>query len=244
MMVKLIYSFILAMRLDLKWRAIYEIELILKSSAPLAYKICAVRFQGALEHEVEELEIISSQTIGVDAAQILRHQKQYESFKTLLQESCETMTNFWTELLSRTPNGNRLQELGFQISRYGEKITTEFQKMTFGENHRGLRVLEIYGQYLRYVVNEPEEAKRMLDKVLNIRFSLAATRNYAENTRLRNYESVSPAIIVASGDQKLMGTILTVNLEALKSLEFTRTELLGKNLTTIMPKIYGDNHDA
>lgn len=229
--------------MDLKWRAIYEIEGILKSSCPMVLKISAIRFLEALEYEVEENEIIGTQTSGVDATLIINNQRQYEEFRILLGKSCDFMYKFWQELLEKKPSGNRLQELGFDIARVGETITTRFQQMTFGENNRGLRLLEIYGEYLRYVVNEPEDAKRILDKVESIKSSLLASSTYGDEKRLRNYENASPSIIVVSGDEKTMGEVISVNIEALNCLEMVRTEILGSNINIIMPKIYAIYHN-
>ena len=66
---------------------------------------------------------------------------------------------------------------------------------------------------------------------------------YQDDRRLLNLETVNPCIVIASGDRNSTGIILDMNIEASTTLEFTRNELIGANLTTFIPKVYADHHN-
>ena len=66
---------------------------------------------------------------------------------------------------------------------------------------------------------------------------------YTDDKRLLNLETVNPCIVIASGDKQSIGVILDMNIEASLTLELTRQELIGANLTTFIPKVYANHHN-
>lgn len=243
MYIRLLYAYLLAGRLHLRWLAVYQIEGILASQCTIAIKVAAVRFQSLIEYEVREIAIYSTQNLGIDAMKILKQQRYYESLKDRLKRGCEINRLFWEELQEKKPSANKLQDLGFEIAASNDIVNLMFRGSSEGENSQGLRVLEIFGEYQMLVSNEVEDSKRILTKAHNIRQSMAVSYQFSSDRRLKSIENLNPCIVVASGDFNTMGTVLQVNKEALSLLELSRHELVGEKLDIFLPKIYADHHD-
>ena len=243
MYLRLLHAYIMFGRMNSKWRAVYELESIMSTECPVIIKLSAVRLMSLIEHEAKEFEIYSSQNLGVDASKILTRQKIFEDLQELFRMSCETNQLFWDELTEKKPSANKLQELGFQIAKSNDQIGILMKESNNSDATQGLRVLLMYGEYLRLVANEPEESKRYLQKVGNISQSVAVTVQFDNDKRLKNLENLNPCIMIVSGDLKTMGTILEANNEAQMTLQRMKSELVGENVSSIMPKIYSDYHD-
>lgn len=243
MYIRLLYAYVLAGRLQFRWRAVFQLEKILDSDCSITIKIAAVRFRSFIEHEVRENEIYSSQNLGVDAMKILKQQQNFEELKNKLKRGCELNRMFWEELQEKRPSANKLQDLGFEIASSNDSVNSMFKGSSKGEDSQGLRVLEIFGEYLRLVSNEIEESKRILTKVSNIRMSLSVGYHFTSDHNLSNMENLHPCIIVASGDAMSMGSVLQANNESLSLLELSRNELIGEKIDVFLPKVYADHHD-
>lgn len=243
MYVRLLHAYIMFGRLNSKWRAVYELETVLSSECPMAIKVSAVRLMSMIEHETKEFEFYSTQNLGVDASKILYRQKHYEELKQIFKSSCETHKLFWEELSEKKPSAEKLQKLGYEIARSNDQISHMLKDSNNGESNQGLKVLQMYGEFLKLVANESEDSKRILQRVNNVTQNMAMSMQIENENRIQNLETSNPCIIVASGDFKTMGVILEVNMETQKLLQRMRSELLGENVNMIMPKIYSDYHD-
>lgn len=240
---RLLHAYIMFSRLNSKWKAIYELEAIMAVECPMIIKISAVRLMSMIEHETKEFEIHSAQNLGIDAIKILYRQQFYQELKELFGKGCETHLLFWQELTDKKPSAEKLQMLGFEIAKSNDLISGLMRDSNNNETNQSLRVLQIYGEYLKLVSNESEDSKRILQRAGNIAQSLAVSIQFDNDKKLRNIENANPSIMIVSGDYKTMGTILQTNNETLKILERKKDKVIGESVELIMPKIYADFHD-
>jgi len=242
MYIRLLHSFILTQRLNLKWKAIFEIETILGSECSYNLKVAASYFLGNIEKELEDFELVNSQSIGIDIKQMMQNQKQNEELRELFKEACSKTIDLWTELSKPKPKGNLMQAIGLSLTVLNDKIKASYIKISQSRNSN-IRTLDMYAHYLKLVMCEQSEAKRVHVKVENIYNSLAANRFYSDERSLKFFENVNPCITVVSGDYRAMGTIKSANSEVLKTLEFSADDIVGKHVNLLMPRVYAEHHD-
>lgn len=243
MYIVLLHSYIQSSKLELKWKSIFEIEKIIKSECRQSIKISACSFLSTIEKEMLEFELINTQVLGTDVKTMVQNLDQHEEIKQLLLTSCEKNMQFWTELLSANPSGNKLQDLGFQITIVNDDIK-ECSNIMNSKNNNNIRTLTLYGRYLQLVLNDFEESKRILQRVDNIRNTLEANQQIFNDKRIRFNESVNPCIVVASGNQFDLGTISSINLEACRLLDLNLESMIGENVDTLMPQAYSEHHNT
>ena len=236
----LLHSFFQSSKLDLKWKSIYEIEMILRSECDYGVKIAASCYLSSLEKEMVEFELINSQALGVDVKTVITNQEQEEQLKELLTDCCIKNMDFWKELLADNPSGNKLQELGFKITIINDQIRSCFSRMQ-SKNNNNIRTLKLYGNYIHLVLNDHEESKRILLKAENMQ-SLSENQQFFNDKRIRFKDNIDQCIVVASGNMKSMGTIKSINLEACRFLELSNESIIGENVDTLMPKKFAENH--
>lgn len=71
--------------------------------------------------------------------------------------------DFWRELLEESPDIQKLQSLGSKITNAVDTTKDQFKKlMEMNSNH--IKCLEIYGNFLKEVVNDDAEGNKTLEK--------------------------------------------------------------------------------
>jgi PAS domain S-box-containing protein len=98
--------------------------------------------------------------------------------------------------------------------------------------------LEIYGCFLRDVVNDENNGLRILEKSTKLNRSI----NKVDDEMNQNGENSDTCIITLSGNYKSLGTIINVNNEIVQLLGYKKNELIGEKIENLMPKIFSDNH--
>lgn len=100
---------------------------------------------------------------GIDVNIIVHFQNRFVEFQQLLASSVNLHLDFWRELLEETPDIQKLQSLGSKITNTVEFTRDQFKKlMDMNPNH--IKCLEIYGNFLKEVVNDETEGNKILEK--------------------------------------------------------------------------------
>lgn len=196
-----------------------------------------------VEAEVVEEDIVSSQNNGMDTSALLISQREFMNFRDLLGKLASTMRKFWEELTHKKSSGNLLQEVGFEIATLTDQVSSNFHEITSKSSKLNVQLLQLYSEFLFLVLSEMEEAKRISTKAQNMLLSMSASRNYGNGLlMLKNFDTFSPCIIVASGSETDTGKIRSVNQETMDLLERNREELVGEQIEVIMPGAYAKHH--
>ena len=110
-----------------------------------------------------ESDLISNEIKGVDVNAIVEFENKLVIFQTVIEKAVNLHLEFWRELLEETPDIQKLQILGSKITSIVEE-TNQFYKRLNESNQNHLRCLEIYGNFLKEIVNDEIEAKKILEK--------------------------------------------------------------------------------
>jgi len=116
-----------------------------------------------------ENDLINNETKGVDVNVIVHFQNKFVLFQNSIEKSVDLHLEFWRELLEENPDIQKLQILGSKITNNVESTSEVFKKLNeLNPNH--IRCLEMYGNYLKAVVNDDSEGQRILEKLLIFNF--------------------------------------------------------------------------
>jgi PAS domain S-box-containing protein len=195
------------------------------------------RYKHIIEGKMIDAEMKNNESAGMNVNQMVDFQAKFVNFVNVIENAVGLHGDFWRELTEENPDTKKLQSLGSSITNIIEDSRKQFEKLNdINPNHT--RCLEIYGYFLKDVVNDENNGQRILDKCtkLNKSFSKAVEDigKYDENS--------DTCIITVSGNYKNMGTIINVNNEISSLLGYKKNEVIGEKVESLMPKIFSDNH--
>jgi hypothetical protein len=241
MYLRLLYAYILQSRLNLKWKAIYELEVVLSSQSTFCLHINACNYLLAIEKDIEDRDAQSEGSVTIDIKAVLTSQQLHTDLKSLLLNTVAIYLSYWKEIKKEKPRGTFLQLQGFQLLEYHDKIDMLREKIT-AVNPSNLRTLILYGNFANLVENNQEKTDKIQTRIDTIKSSLA--NKFLVNVNSLNfYDNINPCIIVASGDSRTIGIMKAYNPEVLKTLELSREQVAGQNVSCLMPKILSEWHD-
>lgn len=122
-----------------------------------------IHYRNLIEKEMKETDNSSIENQEVDVNLIVEFQNKLAIFQNAIENSVNLHLDFWRELLEENPDIQKLQKLGSKITNTVEKNGELFQKlMEMNSNH--IKSLEVYGNFLKEIVNDEGEGQRLLEK--------------------------------------------------------------------------------
>ena len=112
-------------------------------------------------------------------------------------------------------------------------------------NASNVKCLKIHGNFLKNIVNDEQEGQRILQRVdfVSRSANMMHKRLGFNQEWMRFGENSNSCIIICSGNFDQMGEVLQVNQEITRILEYQKSDIVGQNISLIMPKIYAEKHD-
>ena len=238
----LMAAYILHTRLNLKWKAIYEIEIIQNESTNPKIFTGSYAYIHLIEHEMIEKEIRKKESSGLDVMNLMNFQKHYADFNNKVSKAFDYYFEFWSQLASEKPILQLIKTLGTKINSTNDEIKEAFDQL-LDVNSNQVKTILLYGNYMKLVVNDNEEAEKVISKASNLVNSGQTGRGYGEQlNQLKYSDATNLCIVVCSGDHKSMGVVKSVNAETVRTFGFSTEELKGNTVDTFMPKIFADHH--
>lgn len=105
--------------------------------------------------------------------------------------------------------------------------TKLFQKTLCDINPNHIRCLEVYGNFLKDIVNDDVEGSRILEKAEYVAKSTVVNKQFADNDKQKYGENTNTCIVTISGNYNNVGIINNTNNEILRILEFSPSEIIG-----------------
>ena len=189
-----------------------------------------------------ENDIKDSESKGIDINLMVQFYNKLVVFQFALELAVELHLEFWRELLEENPNIQKLEGLGSKITNNLEIINNRFKKLTnMNSNH--IKSLIIYGNFLKDIANSQTESQIMLEKAESIDKGSNFNKLSVDEEILKYGENSNTCIITTSCNLNSIGDIINSNDEITRLFGFTKSEVIGQNITIIIPKIFADNHD-
>jgi PAS domain S-box-containing protein len=224
-------------KLNNRFQAYFELVETKENKPSLQEEFAVFRHKLIIEEEMIEAEMRNADTTGMNVNQMVDFQNKFVLFVNKIESAVNLHGDFWRELTEENPDTKKLQNLGSKITNIIEETQKDFDKLN-EINSTHTKCLEIYGYFLKDVVNDENNGQRILDRCQKLNKSFTKTvedfQKFDENS--------NTCIITVSGNFKTMGTIINVNNEIYKLLGYNKNEVIGEKVESLMPKIFSDNH--
>ena len=179
---------------------------------------------------------------------ILEYNRNYEKFLKIIKNTSELSVNFWSEMEKNVFQPKIFEKRGFEICKSTTKLE-KYSKLILTNNPYDIRTLKIYGTFLNHVLKLSDESKMYLDKAfLQLIMSvdeIEKNNNNLNNDSMKNFfqNQIDSSIIVVNGNKENIGRIEYVNYAFTNIFGFSKDEIIGKNVSTIMPSNIGKYHN-
>lgn len=230
-------------KLSNRFKALYELLETDENKPQIQIEFAIFRYKNIIEEEIVEHDANNSENKGIDVNILVLFQNKFVEFQNHIEKSVNFHLDFWRELLEDNPDIQKLQSLSSKITRSVEEVAGNFDKICeINNNHT--RMLKIYGNFLRNIVNDDAEGRKLIERAEYIEKTSLANKQFIDNERLKYGENSTTCIVTCSGNYSNLGTVTNINNEVLRILEWSKTEIIGQNINRLMPKIIGDAHDG
>ena len=239
----MLYAYIQHEKLKNKYKALFEMMITEEHKPNVQEEFSIQRYKSIIEEEMIENDIRNTETKGLDVNIIVHFQNKFVIFQNNVEKSVNFHLDFWRELLEDTPDIHKLQSLGSKITNQVEATKDQFRVLNeINPNH--IKCLHIYGNFLKDIVNDDQEGQRILEKAEYVDKNSMMSKQFVDNDRLKYGENSNTCIITCSGNYNEMGIVKNCNNEVTRVLGMSKFELIGHNISEIMPKVLGDKHNA
>jgi len=152
---------------------------------------------------------------------------------------------FWSELELRTPKVEKLTKLAGEIATMIGITRTMYQRL-IKLNPKSTLVLCMYGEFLKSLNNFGDIGERYIQRARVQKEAQSkgvnATVLGALSQPLSFFDSDN-LIVTVSGDFETLGEVLNVNEAAHDVLGYLKAELVGRNVSLIIPSPFAETHD-
>ena len=99
----------------------------------------------------------------LDILQLMEFQEKFSTLQSQIFDAVVAQLKFWSELRRFNCNVQRLLALGGKTIKFKELARQSYVKlMELNKNH--IKLLEVYGNFLKEVLNDTSESKTILEK--------------------------------------------------------------------------------
>lgn len=239
--IKLFLGYICHIQLDLKWIAVYELEKLSQCYSNMKANFSSQMFLMSIQSDMIEQELRKKEKTGIDVESMMEFQALYKGLFDSMSDSVTLHEEFWVELKEEKPIIKKLQNLGSKITFNLDECRKNYKKiMSKSSSH--LKTLILFGHFVKNILNDIEESRKILGKAAYIHESTNFNNQYVEDSRAKYGENSQFSILIASGDQKSLGDLKSINSQFIMDYEYSKEELKGKKIDYFLPKIFAEWH--
>jgi len=239
-----LYAFIEREKLDNRFKALYELTLSESVKPSFEEEFSIYRYKNVIETEMIANDVRNTELKGgIDVNLVVDFQNKFMYFQELIETSVELHLDFWKELLEQNPEIQKLQSLGTQITTSVDQTFNQFKALT-KINSNQIKMLQMYGYYLRDIINDEIEGQLVLEKSDYVTKSNILNQHFIDSDKLKYGENSNTCLITVTCNDNNMGLVSNVNSEITRILNYPKEEIIGQNINSVMPRVIADRHDA
>ncbi|KAJ3308732.1 hypothetical protein HDU76_003829, partial [Blyttiomyces sp. JEL0837] len=197
--------------------------------------------------------LLNERFAGGDVIDFIAFEQNLELARKYERKAHIAVVQFWSELLKRAPSFNRLQLHGAAISSAVSLAQTHYLsliKLSPDAPH----VFRLYGTFLINVLNDPKQGQDLLDHADELEeeqrenngdFDDGAGGEETSGAITANLDLYSEdnGMVTISGEMSSIGNIVSVNNMALKMFGYKKHEMVGFNISKIVPAPFAESHN-
>lgn len=199
---------------------------------------------------VRRMELQDEDSAGTNMGVVSRIQYDKQHIKAMKSSvhTRQQLLAFWGELAdSKSPDVLKVHQLSAALSSSMSQTKDYFEAL-LGHNSHHVGVLRQYASFMLEVSNEPARALALLEEADSLE-DVAARRHASSSGAFSFMQNgtfdvgdEAVAIITASAQVGRLGVVTSCNANALRMFGYSRRELLGRTLSTLMPEPIASIH--
>ena len=177
------------------------------------------------------------------------YRKKSQEFKDLIKKLISLYHEFISLLLDSKlqnfDNFNKIHKIGSQIMKLNPRIEEKYNYLT---NIRtdNMEIIKLYSEFVEGVLSDEEKLERCKN-ISKLKYS-TDIKTYEKDFSNFDIKILSEKInlpyLIVSTHKEQIGKILDVSLNILKIFGYSKSELMGKNISMLIPKIFAKSHDS
>lgn len=238
----LLIAYVAHSKLDLIWVTLYKLQTLERTKGNIRIVFSGVRFMTIIESEIKENEIRKMETTGLNVPHVLKFQSTFFNLCRKVAESVDYHHQFWEELKQPRPVIKKIQNIGSKITNNLDECRKIYEAISeINPNH--FKTLNIFGNFIEFILNDEEESKKLLSKAEYINKSSDLNKGFTKDTRVKFSENADFCVTIVSGNDSDIGIIKGFNSELLKRFSYSFDEVKGKNIDLLTPQLIKEHHD-
>ncbi|CAK67417.1 unnamed protein product (macronuclear) [Paramecium tetraurelia] len=231
---RLHYAYFLMDYLKLKQLALTELQQAEQSNVSFDFSFIIFRFKKIIEEELQQQQQESS--IHLDVSNEMTFLAQSKQLMNMVERTALLFIDFWSQLQEEMPDTGKLLYLGTKIQQFAQIVEDQWKRIKkLNQKHKKLYLL--MGKYYKYVWNDEIKSQQMFEIEKNNKNS-----EFKGLYILDEMGNSSQAILVCQTEGDQLGIIQSINKAACSLLGYTKTDLVGRHLKILQPKIYSKWH--
>jgi hypothetical protein len=169
-------------------------------------------------------------------------------FRQLIFKTINLYSKFWTLLYETKFNHqnkfNELYNFGRNIINFNLKID-ELYNMIINTKTNNINIFKLYSKYIQDILKDEEKYQKYQNSKSSI--FLETVENEVKNFSNFNLDILknnnNERFLLISGRDNDLGKILDCSINASIAFGYTKEELIGKHMTTLIPDLFHINHN-
>lgn len=195
-----------------------------------------------IEKELQEGEIKSNDSNGVDVMTIFEFKNTYSNFQMSIDKTVKLQIEFWNELIEENPDIQKLINLASALTMKFEELEKMFGVLSAYDLNSN-KYLELYSRFLKEIIHDEFESKRISEKLDLMSKNRGSTHDPHEDKNDNFGDNNNCLIVTVSGNKDTLGNIVSIGSEVMNVLRYKPSDVQGSNVKILMPEIYAKNHN-
>ncbi|EAR82220.2 PAS domain S-box protein (macronuclear) [Tetrahymena thermophila SB210] len=239
---RLSYAFFLLERLKKKEDALAQFKISLTTKPTFDEQFIIYRYIEMISQSSEEVEEESDEEEETDVVKKIEFESHLSQFEEYIKLAAQRHKEFWANLKEDNNIAlGRLNVLGSGISQYVFKAKDHFTRM-IKINSSFPQPFKVYGQFLIKVLNQKEAGLEMVQKGREI--ALESGNKGQKKEDIESFKNEPIPFIITQKRRAGQTTIQNVNLLFSVFFSYQRDEIIGKDLSFILPNLYVPFHES
>ncbi|KAJ3063448.1 hypothetical protein HDU98_000762 [Podochytrium sp. JEL0797] len=196
---------------------------------------------------------LNEKAIGSDGVDFIAYERHLANAKKNERRAAVSIIQFWSELMKRSPSIHKLEHYGSAITSAISSGRNSYLALIKLSPHSP-NVFRMYGSFLMHILNDTKKGQELIDHAEEI--EEAAQRERGLTSELENDDDLATpdqedmnmfsddnGLITISGEKQNLCHITNANAMALKLFGYKKHELVGKNVSKIIPNPFSVLHD-
>jgi PAS domain S-box-containing protein len=179
---------------------------------------------------------------NLDVLSFITYEKHSTGAARYERKAVSYQVSFWSELSKQYPNIERLHKFGSAVSHAITTAKLHYEQM-MKLNPNSPQVLRSYANFLANELNDHTGALQITQRAEEVEESKIRTgKNIETDLNVALFDDEN-AVIMISGESDKEGIILNVNVPTTQIFGFKKSEMVGKNVSMLLPPPFAEIHN-